>query len=148
MKIDDIHDMWEHDSRINEKDLATESINTPTLHSKYLRLLSSKKLLLKKQEADLDVLLRDKWEYYNGKLTKDKMDEYGWSYDPFNGQTKPLKSDMDKVFNSDQDLINANLRIEHTKECVQALKEIVEHIKWRHQIIKNTIEYMKFVNGA
>lgn len=148
MKIDDIHDMWEKDSSINEKDLATESINTPSLHSKYLRLLSSKKLLLKKQESDLDRLLYDKWEYYNGKMTKEKMDEYGWMYDPFKGNIKPLKSDMDKIFNSDKDLIEANLKIEYTKECVNTLKEIVDHIKWRHQIIKNTIEYMKFVNGA
>ena len=34
------------------------------------------------------------------------------------------------------------------EELVAALKEILESIKWRHQTVKNMIEWRKFTSGA
>ena len=37
--------------------------------------------------------------------------------------------------------------IEYLKEVCDTTKEIMENIKWRHQNIKNMIEWRKFTSG-
>lgn len=127
--------------------LGEASRESAKLHSKYLELYSVNKLKLKKQQLDFKVLLRDKWSHYNGKLSKEEIDEKGWDYDPMNGLTV-LKSDMDKWYDADPLIQEAQLKIEYTKEMVETLKEIMDNIKWRHQSIKNAIEWHKFTSGV
>ncbi len=93
-----------------------QSLNTPSLHAKYLELLNEKRLSLKSYEVKYNTLLKKKWLWYTDKLSKEEIDELGWSYDPF--------------------------------ECVDALKEILNIITWRHQSIKNAIDWLKFTNPA
>ena len=38
-------------------------------------------------------------------------------------------------------------KIAHQQELVDVLKEILDNIKWRHQNIKNMIEWRKFTSG-
>lgn len=145
--LENIIEMWKKDSVIDEMDLGNASRESARLHSKYLELYSVHKLKLKKQELDFKVLLKDKWSHYNGKLSKEELDEKGWDYDPMNGLTV-LKSDMDKWYDADPLLQQAQLKIEYTKEIVDTLKEIMDNVKWRHQSIKNAIEWHKFTSGV
>lgn len=46
MKLADIMNEWDKDSKIDEANLATESIGVPRLHSKYLRILTTEKVIL------------------------------------------------------------------------------------------------------
>lgn len=145
--LENIIEMWKKDAVIDEMNLGEASRESAKLHSKYLELYSVNKLKLKKQQLDFKVLLRDKWSHYNGKLSKEEIDEKGWSYDPMNGLTV-LKSDMDKWYDADPLIQEAQLKIEYTKEMVDTLKEIMDNIKWRHQSIKNAIEWHKFTSGV
>ena len=145
--LENIIEMWKKDSVIDEMNLGDASRESAKLHSKYLELYSVNKLKLRKLELDFKVLLRDKWSHYNGKLSKDEMDEKGWDYDPLNGLTV-LKGDMDKWYDADPLIQEAQLKIEYTKEVVDSLKEIMDNIKWRHQSIKNAIEWHKFTSGV
>lgn len=145
--LENIIEMWKKDSVIDEMNLGDASRESAKLHSKYLELYSVNKLKLRKLELDFKVLLRDKWSHYNGKLSKEEMDEKGWDYDPLNGLTV-LKGDMDKWYDADPLIQEAQLKIEYTKEVVDSLKEIMDNIKWRHQSIKNAIEWHKFTSGV
>lgn len=145
--LENIIEMWKKDAVIDEMNLGEASRESAKLHSKYLELYSVNKLKLKKQQLDFKVLLRDKWSHYNGKLSKEEIDEKGWDYDPMNGLTV-LKSDMDKWYDADPLIQEAQLKIEYTKEMVDSLKEIMDNIKWRHQSIKNAIEWHKFTSGV
>ena len=145
--LENIIEMWKKDAVIDEMNLGEASRESAKLHSKYLELYSVNKLKLKKQQLDFKVLLRDKWSHYNGKLSKEEIDDRGWGYDPMNGLTV-LKSDMDKWYDADPLIQEAQLKIEYTKEIVDTLKEIMDNIKWRHQSIKNAIEWHKFTSGV
>ena len=145
--LENIIEIWKKDAVIDEMNLGEASRESAKLHSKYLELYSVNKLKLKKQQLDFKVLLRDKWSHYNGKLSKEEIDEKGWDYDPMNGLTV-LKSDMDKWYDADPLIQEAQLKIEYTKEMVDTLKEIMDNIKWRHQSIKNAIEWHKFTSGV
>ena len=46
--LNDVLVMWAEDCQINNQKLDETSKNTPTLHAKYLRMLSESKLMLKK----------------------------------------------------------------------------------------------------
>ena len=140
--------MWEADSVIDEINLDETSIKSAKLHAKYLQLLSIAKLRLKKKEMEFDAIKKDKWLYFEGKMTKDQMDERGWKYDPFDGGTKPMKSNMDYYYKSDSDLTRLQSQIDYQKTLIDTLIDIMDNIKWRHQNIRNIIDWKRFVSGG
>lgn len=148
MTLEDVLVMWEADSVIDEINLDETSIKSAKLHAKYLQLLSIAKLRLKKKEMEFDAIKKDKWLYFEGKMTKDQMDERGWKYDPFDGGTKPMKSNMDYYYKSDSDLTRLQSQIDYQKTLIDTLIDIMDNIKWRHQNIRNIIDWKRFVSGA
>lgn len=144
--LEQILEMWKKDSVIEELNLDSASRESAKLHSKYLEMLSVNRLRVKKHEMDFKVLLKNKWLWYNGKMTKAEMDELGWGYDPLKGLTV-LKGDMDRFYDADPDIQSAQARIDYLKEVNDTLKEIIDNIKWRHQSIKNAIDWAKFTSG-
>jgi hypothetical protein len=146
LRIEDVLEMWKTDSEIDELKLDEASQESARLHSKYLEMLSVTRLQLKKKEAEFKVLLKDKFLWYNGKMSKDEMDARGWSYDPLNG-LKVLKGDMDRFYDSDPDIQNAQMKIDYLKELVATLEEIMSNIRFRNNNIKNMIEWRKFTSG-
>ena len=80
-------------------------------------------------------------------MTQSEMEEKGWSFDPLNG-LKILKGEMDFYYDSDKEIQEAQATIEYWKTIEEALKEIMDTIKWRHQSVKNMIEWRKFTSGV
>jgi hypothetical protein len=144
--LEQILEMWKKDSIIEELNLDSASRDSAKLHSKYLEMLSVNRLRVKKYEMDFKVLLKNKWLWYNGKMTKAEMDELGWDYDAMKGLTV-LKGDMDRFYDADPDIQTAQAKIDYLKEVNDTLKEIIDNIKWRHQSIKNAIDWAKFTSG-
>lgn len=146
MKIESIHEMWETDCRINSKDLTESTLQIPKLHSKYMQIYSQEKARLVMFEMEQRTLLKKKWLYYNGKMDQDEIEKEGWDYDPFNG-LKVLKGEMNYYYDADTDIQRAEMKIQLQKQKIETLKEILDNLKWRHQSIKNIIEWKKFEAG-
>jgi|TARA_B100001094_G_scaffold21674_1_gene18314 hypothetical protein len=144
--LQQILEMWKKDGIIDEVNLDETSRDSAKLHGKYLELLSVNRMKLKKAELDFKVVLRDKWLHYNGKMPKEDIDARGWDYDPLGGLTV-LKGDMDRYYDSDPLIQEWQAKIQYLEELCSTLKEILENIKWRHQNIKNMIEWRKFTSG-
>ena len=137
--------MWEKDSVIGSK-LDEASRVTPNLHSKYLTLLSETKLQLKRAEFSQKSLLKDKWLYYNGKMSQEDMLEKGWEPDPFNG-LKILKGELDYYYDSDPEIQKSEEKIQYYKTVIDTLEEIINTLRWRHQTIGNMIKWKQFESG-
>lgn len=148
MTLDDILKMWAEDSKIDEVNLDVTSMKSAQLHAKYLELYSLSKLQFKKGELGMAVLKKDKWLYYNGKMSKEDMDSRGWNYDPFAGMAKPLKSDMDLFYETDADISKLKMKLDYQQTIVESLKDILDNIKWRHTHIKNMIDFRRFTAGV
>jgi hypothetical protein len=118
------------------------------IHSKYLELITIAKIRRKKKDLDYKTLLKNKWLYYNGKLSKEEIDIYKWEYDPFGGLNKPLKGDMNYYYDSDTDIQKAQAALEYDKVLIETLEEIMSTIRWRHQNIGNIIKWRSFEAGA
>jgi len=91
-------------------------------------------------------LLKDKWLYYNGKLSKEEIEEKGWDFDPFKG-LKILKGEMDYYYDADVDIQKSEEKVQYWKTITETLTEIVDNIKWRHQTIGNMIRWRMFEAG-
>ena len=146
MTLDDLKKQWTEDCQIDDIELDNASLEVPKLHAKYQDLLTSKILVLKQYQNKYNELLKDKWLWYNGKMDEETVREKGWEPDPFNG-LKIMKNDMQIFFNADKDLQDLNAKIEYLKVTVDFLKECMQNITWRHQTIKNTIDWRKFMAG-
>jgi len=141
-----IHNMWAKDCIIEDMKLDESSRQTPILHAKYLELLSTVKLQLKRAEFSQKTLLKQKWLYYNGKMDQETVVELGWNPDPFDG-LKILKGELDYYYDSDPEIQKSEEKIQYYKTLIETLTDIISNITWRHQTIKNMIEWKKFSSG-
>ena len=146
LDLESIMKEWGEDCEIPQHQLDEVSRQTPRLHAKYLQSLSLAKLQLKRVENSQQVLLKEKWLYYNGKMDQETLMSKGWEPDPFNG-LKILKGEMDYYYNSDPEIVASEEKVEYYKVLIQHLTEIVDTLKWRHQTIGNMIRWRQFESG-
>lgn len=146
MTLEQINAMWQKDCRIDALAIDESSRQTPELHAKYLKILSEFKLKLKQAEFKQKELMKYKWLWYNGKLSQDEIEKFGWQPDPFDG-LKILKGEMEHYVEADPELVESEAKIEYLKTCIDTTKEIVENLKWRHQTIGNIIRWKQFEAG-
>ena len=139
--------MWKDDCEISRNDLAESSRLTPTLHAKYLEILSTTKLNMKRAEFQQKKIKKNKWLYYNGKMDQSELEAFGWDPDPFQG-LKVLKGEMEYYYDADPEIQKSEEKIQYLKTIVDTLSEIVENIKWRHQTIGNMIRWRMFEAGS
>ena len=148
MNIEQVLEMWKTDSIIDDLKLDDTTIRMARIHSKYLELITISKMGKKKKDLEYKTLLKDKWLYYNGKLSKEQIDMFQWEYDPFGGLNKPLKGDMNYYYDADTDIQKMQARIEYDKILIETLEEIISTIRWRHQNIGNIIKWRAFESGV
>lgn len=142
--IDDLHEQWAKDSIIDSTKLGEEAINTPHIHSKYLRYLTDTRLIHRKVESSYQILKSKKVKYYRGEMTREELLENNWNQ--YQG-IKPLKSDMDSVLDNDPDMIKISEKLEYYKTFVSAIEFIMKELNSRHWAIRSGIDYQKMQNG-
>jgi c-di-GMP-related signal transduction protein len=138
---------WQKDCEISQHQLDEVSRQTPSLHAKYLQYLALAKLQLKRSENCQKTLLKQKFLYYNGKMSQEEIVATGWDLDPFNG-LRMLKGEMDYYYDSDPEIQKSEEKILYHKTLIESLSNIVDTLKWRHQTIKNMIDWRKFEAGG
>lgn len=147
MTLEQVLEQWAIDSQLPKNNLDEISRQTPSLHAKYLTLLSNAKLKLKKAEMDQKKLLKLKWLWYNGKMSEEQVKELGWDFDPLEG-LKIMKGEMDYYYDSDKEIQESELKIQYLKIMIDTLNEIVNNLNWRHQTIGNMIRWRVFEAGG
>ena len=146
MTLDEIKLMWKEDCIVDDIELDKSSLDVPKLHAKYSELLSDTLVKLKQCQFQYNLLIKDKWLWYNGKMSEEQLKELGWEPDPFDG-LKVMKNDMQIWYNADKDLQALSGKVAYQKIVIDFLKECMQNITWRHQTIKNTIDWRKFMAG-
>jgi hypothetical protein len=143
MKLNEIQDIWEVDSVIDDVLLDSVSVDTNKLHNKYFIILNGEKIALKKLEFDKKVLVKDKYEYYNGTIDEETLKKRNWL--PFGDRI--LKSNISMYIDADGDFILLEKAIENQKLKVDYLMSIIDQINKRTFLIKNAIEWRRFTAG-
>jgi hypothetical protein len=134
---------YEQDVKISVE-LDIESMRVPQLHNKYLCFLGDKKKELYEQQKKYKILLKDKIEYYSGKMSESALKKRNWP--PF--QLKLLKKDIQRYLDADHDLHEIEDVLFDLTNCVEFLTECVKAINSRQFHIRDAITWRKFEAGV
>lgn len=144
MTLDQLMEEWRKDASVDTTELGNESLKIPELHSKYLKLYFEERRKLKALEFQSKDLSLKKYEYYNGRMSQEELDELNWN--PF--VKKLMKNEIDMYLDSDKDIITNNIRIVNQKEKISFVEEVLKNINQRNFQIKNAIDWRKFTQGV
>lgn len=147
INIEEIKNEWKKDCEIDKNNLDEESLRLPSLHAKYLMYLDQAKIDLRQIKIWSEKQLYTRWRWIEGKLTKEEMDVLNWPYDPFAGHAIRTKEQKDKFYRADLVYLECQDRLSMTEDNLMIIKEMLTNITWRHQTIKNAIEWRKFISG-
>lgn len=143
--IEDIMKHWDADSVIDSTEPGKELIKIPTLHNKYLKFLVKHKLAVKRLNFEYSKLRRVKEEYYNGSLSQEELEEYGW--EPFLLNIK-TKMGVEKYLESDTDLIKILEKKIHHDEAISVCESILQELKSRTYQLRDYISWERFIGGG
>ena len=145
MNIEELHDLWDQDCKIDEDNLDRASVKTPNLHSKYLRHLIQHKMKLAALQTDYNMMRQKKFRYYRGVMGKQELEQLQW--EQWQG-VKPLKNEMEEFLDGDSDLNKITIKCEYIKNMIEALESILNQIKSRDWQIRNAITWKQFIAGS
>lgn len=143
MKIDEIQQMFEEDSKIDKACLDVESLRSPELLSKYLKIFYDERSRYRQFVQERATLKRQKYEWFNGKMSREELEALGWEV--FN--LRILKTDMDIYMEADPDLLKIDNKLFLQEEKLKVLEAIMKSINARQWDIKNAISWAQFING-
>ena len=141
MTLEQIMDMSAKDIKLDDISLDIESLRTPLLFDKYLKLHTLFKRQLNKLQTKYNILKREKVLYYTGRAEKHVYDE-----NPFD--IKILKNEQELFFASDEDLIKIQTELDDTQVKYDYTERCMKNVLERQWHIKNIIEWRKFTNGV
>lgn len=145
IKIDEILDLWKHDSEVDKLKAHDEIIKIPMLHSKYIEILSGYRFASQKAKFEHIKMKKIRREYFLGSLDKETLDEYNWEqFDLKIGN----KSNVDLYLDSDEFLIKLLEKKVYYDEGVFILEAIIKELHSRTFQLKEYLSYQKFLNGA
>lgn len=145
MTLHELQQLWAQDCVIDQTNLGRSAARVPELHAKYLNIFTNYKLQFRKAETEYLRIRKLKTRYYRGEMTRDEYEELQW---PPYLHNKPLKSEMDDVIFSDEDIIKYVDKLEYLKIMLFQLEQILKSINSRTWDIKSSIEWQKFTNGV
>lgn len=144
LSIDDVQTQWEVDCQIDQGNLGECSSRIPLLHSKYIQLLSKARLQQRKALSSYMRLRRARIRWYNGELTQQELQQYGWNQ--YQG-LKPIKSEIEKILATDELIIREEEKSAYMDTLVVVVESIMQSIKSRTWDVKNAIEWAKMQTG-
>ena len=137
MKLENIMEIWEVDSHIDDQDLDGESLKIPNIHAKYLEMYTKEKRALREMKTHWKLLFQLRWEVVISK----------------NGKTpganiRISKTELEKYYvAADEILQNAEKVMNEQEDKVDYLKSVLSVIENRSFHINNAISWRKFVAG-
>lgn len=142
MKLEEIHEQWDVDGKIDRTRFLEQGAEVYTLHAKYLRYFTSERLQLKILKSKLDTLRLAKYEHYTQGPNENTKD---W-FIPACGRI--LKSEVQQYLIADEDIKNLQARIDLAQEKVDLLEAIINMIRYRGKHISSLMDWAKWEGGA
>lgn len=143
MNLENIIEEWRKDALFDDTELDNESLKVPSLHNKYLKLLSQSRLTLRKLKIERKHLSKVLREYYLGNLNNpEDLQDIGrepWTL-------TVLKNEVKDYIDTDEDMITLDSKIEYTEEKIEVVQEIMKMINARGFQINNAIKWRELTN--
>ena len=123
---------------VDDEDLHQQSYKNQIIKPKWLDYKSKYRMLMFQTKAQHKRLYREKWEYYGG-----KADAKVYATKPFD--LKVLKTDLGVYINSDEDIMEIEMKIEYYETLVQFIDGVIKSIDNRSWDIKHAQDWKIFL---
>ena len=91
-------------------------------------------------------LLKYKTIWYAGKMSEEELEEHGWEQFKIK-LIKGYEPKIETYLQGDDDLIEANQKLEYQKIKVEFLESIIKSLNTRGYNIKSAIDFLRFTMG-
>ena len=139
--LDEFYNDTKQDLTIEESELDRESLRTPYLYDKYLKMYQKTKLHLREVEQRYNEIKLEKHRYYSG-----NADPEVYKKAPFG--IKVVKQDLEMYLKADPELAKATDLVEYVSAIKDFLEKTLKNVENRNWNIKNAIEWRKFLSGV
>lgn len=126
---------------IDETNLGKESLETPKIYGRLLRIRTTESMVLKKISYQLKDMIQSKKDYYLG-----RADPEVYKAKPFD--TRIMKSEVMSYVEIDDEVKTLSLKMEIQEEKIEYLDNALKQISNRGFAIKNAIDYQKLMSGG
>lgn len=140
LKIDDIQKMAEVDFKLHVDELHIDSIKTPDIYNKYLKIFFAEKKILKALVVDYNRIKKEQWEYYMGKAAPDV-----YKKKPFGHKVR--SANVDKYLDADPELQSALAKKDIQSDKIEYIERLLKVIADRTWSISHAIAAIKLQNG-
>ena len=140
MKLNDLKEMCQKDTKIDSVDLDGYSISIPELANKYHQLRHDEKNTLRFLQGQYKSVKLSRWLYYSGKAEDREYEE-----NPFD--LKVLKNDIDMFLDADEKIVDIKDKIEEQEEKIKLIEDTAKIIQNASFNISNAIKWKKFLSG-
>lgn len=144
MTIQEYHDLWEQDAKIDNSEVDAETRKVPLLHAKWWRYYTAEKLRYKKLEMDYKAMYRLRYEYWWGRLDDATRKEHGWEIQPL----KILTPQIPMYLDSDPVLAELIKKREYQTELCRFLEDVIKSINSRGYLLNTITSFLKFKMGV
>ena len=141
MTLEQIMDMSSKDIKLDDISLDVESLRTPLLFDKYLKIYTLFKKQLNKSNKQYSKIKLEKILYYTGRADPEVYKET-----PFD--IKVIKNELDVFLDGDDDIIKKQTEIDDVQVKFDYIDRCLKNILERQWHIKNVIEWRKFTSGV
>lgn len=138
--LEQIEEEADVDLVLTEDKTSENSMDTPTIHNKYLRHFRVVSNELTAMNLEMDRLWLERWKYYSGKAHPDKYEEHPLDH-------KIMKSDVKMYISGDEKVIKLRFQIGLLETKLKVITKILEDISRRSFHIRNAIATIKFKHG-
>lgn len=142
--VEDIVTEWEQDAVIDPTNVKGESLRTPILHAKYVRMLASWKIKQTNLKIKLNEVRQEKTRYYNGEMSLEECKAKG--IDQYQG-IKPVRAVLDQMLAADSDVTKVQMQMEAVDTTVYIIESILKAISARDFQISNYLKQQAFMAG-
>ena len=143
-RIDILKECWEEDSVVDQQRIDDEIAKLPRLHKKYIDLLTTLKVDVFRRDAEFRLLKGVRSRYFSGTLSKEELQQYGWSQ--YQGRSL-TKAEIERTLETDPIMVRAEENLFDLKVCFEYCESVLQSLRYRGHDLKTLVEYKKFLAG-
>jgi hypothetical protein len=143
MTLDQYLAEWESDAVFDLTELDKAARQVPILHAKWWRFYSHERLKHRALDIQSKLLIRQKWEWYMGKLDDEERKTLGWPV----WALKVYPTNIQMYMDADTQIQDLAKRKALQEETLKFLEDVVKSINNRNFAISNAINWTKFKMG-
>lgn len=143
VNIDDLMREWSEDTVIDSTSMEKELLRISYLHGKYLNVMSYHRHMMRKMESDYKVMKGLREDYYQGHLTQEDLEKYGW--EPM--QHVLSNPQIARKLETDPELNRLLLKRVTHEEIVTYCEAVLKSISSRTWDLGNYVKYLQLTSG-